>query len=155
MATDYGPHTAQEWAKCTGWLIGRAFYVSGNRKALLEEAKIDMMVKIIIFMTPHFNAIQEKERYAIRRSNVDRLDTPLDAEEHVDLEVLISGVMQFVQPFLNMCEKKETLPNVLGGGADMSFEEALFGTIKETLARNIRTAMEIERKWDRDRRDVA
>ncbi len=153
LITDGGAHSPEDWALATAAMLMQAFEVKdGPRSAQLEIAKDRARARIAEIMIEHHASAQAAERKLLAEGVHDRCFCELDAAEHVEIERCIKDVRDALQPLLDIVQNKEVKKGVLGVNIDgLGFEEHLMRVVKERVEIDIRSVMDIERKWHLDR----
>jgi hypothetical protein len=84
LATDGGPHSAETWAQITSTQIINI--ASSAPEVLLKEAR-EFEGHLIKLLTNHHTNVQNTERTAIKKHNMERLIHDIDTSQHLHVAV--------------------------------------------------------------------
>jgi len=157
LVTDGGPHSSEDWALASAAMLVQAFEVKQGapRRAQIEIAKDRVRAKITeVFLALH-NQTQGKERSLLVKDN-SRASADLIADEHIDIDLAVKDIRAALQPLLDVVSTKEVAPGAFGSSIEqLTFEDHLMRIIRERVEMDVRSVMDIERSWHKDRNPEA
>ena len=90
LITDGGPHPASKWAEATAsYVVDIAESVAGTRR----EDAVKLEAKIIDILEGHHTTVQNGERAKIAEVGHDRLQHPIDPEDHLSIDDVIAEII--------------------------------------------------------------
>lgn len=157
LVTDDGAHSAEDWALASAAMLVQAFEVQPGspRRAQIEIAKDRVRARITeIFLELH--SVAQKEEKVLLKKDIARTSGELVADEHVDVDSAVTNIRAAFQPLLDILETKEVTKGVFGANIEhLTFEDHLMRVIRERVEMDLRSVMDIERSWHKDRNPEA
>jgi len=147
LATDYGPHPVEKWARMTAWQISNHLIEVDEKDARPEaiavrEARDALEQRLYAVLKGHHATVQQGERAAIAKYGYVRLSHPLRASEadrnagvaeHVDVDAIVAAVVA----------EAKIHPSIL---AHFSKPEVQ-SQVAEIFRKDASSVMDIERDW--------
>lgn len=140
IATDFGPHSAEDLAISTAaQLISVASEASGLNAA--KGRKLEL--QFIDILEEHHQRVQDHERGQLEEHGDVRLSDPLDPTEHVDepFDAIIAAAAAV----------EGARPGTTSAIAKHYADPKVQIAVREVLATMFATNMDIERSWHADR----
>lgn len=133
MITNGGPHSAADWgAKTAEQIVDIAEHLFGER---LSQA-VKLQAAIIDILTAHHTTIQTGEIGKLAEHGWNRMGASLDPNHHLDLAAAVQEVLAATKgtPWEEIFAHEDSITQ-----------------LEFLLRKDFATAMDIERRWHRDR----